>query len=427
VIAKVMRGQDTLGLLKYLYGPGRANEHVDPHLVAAWRSLGVPDPGRDPDADLSVLARRLDRFVVPQIRRHVWHCAVRVAPTDRPLTDAEWNRVALRVAAAGGVAPDGNERACRWVAVRHDGAESHHIHLLATLACQDGTNPGIHNDALRLRHACRALEREMGLRPTSASDNTSAPSPTRGETEKALREGRPLPSRAALERLARRAAAASRTEQEFFDAVRAGGARVRLRGSDEEPVGYALALPGDVAPDGRPVWFSGTVLAPDLSLPRVRARFADAPAAATTMPRARAWAEAAAAAHDLSEAWAAADDGTRAAGATALGDVLTAAASAAPERLTDTLDAADRAWSHASRPPVSTGRAAVAARLREAARSLAASSTDAGEEDPGACRAAVTALARAADHVANWYRDRAWGPQERAARQVAQGLLRALG
>jgi hypothetical protein len=145
------------------------------------------------------------------------------------------------------------------------------------------------------------------------------------------------------------------------------------------------------------------------------------------MPRARAWAEAAAAAHDLSEAWAAADDGTRAAGAAALGDVLTATASAAPERFTDMLDAADRAWSHASRPPVSAERAAVAARLREAARSLAASSTDVGEEDPGACRAAVTALARGADQVANWYRDRAWGPQERAARQVAQGLLRALG
>lgn len=30
------RGHDTYGLLGYLFGPGRANEHVDPHLVAAW-------------------------------------------------------------------------------------------------------------------------------------------------------------------------------------------------------------------------------------------------------------------------------------------------------------------------------------------------------------------------------------------------------
>ncbi|QKW32567.1 hypothetical protein HUT17_05375 (plasmid) [Nocardiopsis flavescens] len=182
MIAKVMRGKDTRGLLDYLYGPGSANEHIDPHLVAAWRTLAVPDPGRSPSpaADLAVLARRLDRFVRPRGRHHVWHCAVRVAPTDHPLDDAQWAHIARRLADAAGVAPAGDARACRWVAVRHDGPESHHIHLLATLARQDDANPDIHNDALRLRQRCRELEDELGLRPTSASDRTSAPAPSRG-------------------------------------------------------------------------------------------------------------------------------------------------------------------------------------------------------------------------------------------------------
>jgi hypothetical protein len=36
VIDKVTRGRQISGLLRYLFGPGRANEHTDPHLVAAW-------------------------------------------------------------------------------------------------------------------------------------------------------------------------------------------------------------------------------------------------------------------------------------------------------------------------------------------------------------------------------------------------------
>jgi hypothetical protein len=36
VIGRVYRGGNVGGLLRYLYGPGRHNEHESPHLVAAW-------------------------------------------------------------------------------------------------------------------------------------------------------------------------------------------------------------------------------------------------------------------------------------------------------------------------------------------------------------------------------------------------------
>ncbi|MFD3685434.1 relaxase/mobilization nuclease domain-containing protein [Nocardiopsis sp. NPDC058631] len=427
MIAKVMRGQDTLGLLKYLYGPGSANEHTDPHQVGAWRTLGVPDPGRTPAADLGVLARRLDRFVRPQVRRHVWHCAIRVAPTDRPLTDPEWEQVARRLASAGGVAPLGDERACRWVAVRHDGGESHHIHLLATLARQDDTNPDIHNDALRLRQECRRLEDELGLRPTSASDNTSAPSPTRGETEKALRQGRERPSRAVLECLARRAAAAARTEEEFFAALGEGGALLRPRESAAGAVtGYALALPGDVAPDGQPVWFSGGSLAPDLSLPRVRARFADVPPVPAPVPGGGPWAGLTRAVRAQGELWGPWGAGARAAGVAALSDALTLAAAAAPEPVAGVLEAAERDWSHAGRPPVRAAATVAAARLREAARALAAADPQA-LRDEDACLEAVRQMAVMAAQVAHWYRDRDWAPQERAAELARKHLVEVGG
>lgn len=53
------RGTRTIGLLYYLYGPGTHEEHIDPHLVAAWDSL-APDPGRDPEATHQALQQLLD-------------------------------------------------------------------------------------------------------------------------------------------------------------------------------------------------------------------------------------------------------------------------------------------------------------------------------------------------------------------------------
>jgi len=36
VIGRVYRGSKVSGLVRYLYGPGRHNEHVDQRLVACW-------------------------------------------------------------------------------------------------------------------------------------------------------------------------------------------------------------------------------------------------------------------------------------------------------------------------------------------------------------------------------------------------------
>ena len=48
-------GSNTRGLLAYLYGPGRHDEHIDPHIVAGFATLGMPDPdpGRDENATLT--------------------------------------------------------------------------------------------------------------------------------------------------------------------------------------------------------------------------------------------------------------------------------------------------------------------------------------------------------------------------------------
>ncbi|MDH6228952.1 hypothetical protein [Streptomyces sp. MJP52] len=93
MIAKAAeRGSRTYGLLAYLYGPGRANEHTDPHLVAAWSPF-LEEPARSADAKLGLL--RLADFLDQPVHaldgkapaKHVYHVPVRVAPQDRRLTD----------------------------------------------------------------------------------------------------------------------------------------------------------------------------------------------------------------------------------------------------------------------------------------------------------------------------------------------------
>jgi hypothetical protein len=49
MIGKVLRGTDARRLLYYLYGPGKANEHTDPHLVAGFGDAAELEPGRRPD------------------------------------------------------------------------------------------------------------------------------------------------------------------------------------------------------------------------------------------------------------------------------------------------------------------------------------------------------------------------------------------
>jgi hypothetical protein len=277
VIGKVMRGRKVGGLLRYLFGPGKANEHVDPHLVASWDDdpAGLEPPlhanGR---RDVRPLAQLLEQPVAAAVRppeRPVWHCAVRTAPSDRRLTDAEWRDVARDIVARTGLAPDGDDGGCRWVAVRH---ADDHIHLVVTLARQDGAPARTSNDFYRLGEACRAAEQRLGLTGTVPRDRTAARRATRPEREKATRAGRREPVRVTLQREVRTASAGAVTAEEFLARMADAGLLVRPRFSDLDPdvvTGYAVALPGDRTTDGSPVWFGGGRLAADLSWPKLAA------------------------------------------------------------------------------------------------------------------------------------------------------------
>ena len=43
------RGEHVEPLLYYLFGPGRREEHTDPHIVAGWRHPASLEPALRPD------------------------------------------------------------------------------------------------------------------------------------------------------------------------------------------------------------------------------------------------------------------------------------------------------------------------------------------------------------------------------------------
>ena len=281
MIGKVIRGANVRRLLYYLYGPGKANEHTDPRLVAGFGDPAELEPDRlgggrrDFRRLTGLLTQPLAALNGDNYAQPVWHCALRAAPEDRVLSDAEWARVAAHVMHATGLAPEGDEVGVRWVAVRH---AADHIHLVATLARQDRHRPELWNSYRKLRRACRDSEEWFGLRRTAAADCTAAKRASRAEVEQAIRRGWDEPPRTWLRREVCTAAAGARTEDEFFASLGRAGVLVRRRYSTLNPgevTGYAVSMPGHTGKDGQVVWYGGGKLAADLSLPKLRTRWGD--------------------------------------------------------------------------------------------------------------------------------------------------------
>ncbi|MFJ4123102.1 relaxase/mobilization nuclease domain-containing protein [[Kitasatospora] papulosa] len=358
MIAKISSGKSTAGLIGYLYGPGRTNEHTDPHLVASWDGF-APDPGRTDDnaatkkllvADLDLRmqqARRLGRAP----KQHVWHCSVRAAPGDRILDDADWADIARRVVTATGIAPTDDPDGCRWVAVRH---ADDHIHIAATKIRGDLRTARHWNDYLTADRELAAVEKEYGLFQVVRGDRTAAKRPTRAEQEKAHRTGHDKPARVRLRTLVRTAAAAATNTEEFLGLLtRTNGVLVKvLHFPSGEPRGYKVALKDNTNTEGEPVWFSGSTLSPDLSLPKIQSRLAaaDIPAGNPNGHlRPHPWHQATAATERIPHHLGRPDAEVAQAHLAALGEALDAVTLTAPPDIRTELRAAASAFERATR------------------------------------------------------------------------------
>jgi hypothetical protein len=281
VISRVFKGSSVYGLVKYLYGEGRRNEHTDAHMVASWD--GWPErmePQLDATSgrhDVAPLVRLLEQPVRGCDRapaEFVYHLVLRNAPEDRRLSDEEWADVCTEAMARTGIAPHDDPAGCRWVAVRH--AEDH-VHLVATLAREDGRAPHLWRDHYRLAEIRHEFEDRYGLRSTAGrDDNTAAARPGVKEQVTAERKGRRESPRVTLRTKVKTAAATSHGFGEFVDRLAAEGVTVWPRMSERNPeeiTGYSVSLNDWTNAAGDPVRFGGGKLAPDLSWPKLTARW----------------------------------------------------------------------------------------------------------------------------------------------------------
>ncbi|MER5544424.1 relaxase/mobilization nuclease domain-containing protein [Streptomyces sp. NPDC002589] len=417
MVPDVSAGSDTLGLINYLFGPGRRDEHTDPHIVAAWDMAGAPDP----NATYTQLAKRLDHHVDLRTRelggkkppKHVWHCPVRTAPGDRYLTDDEWAEVARRVVAATGIAPEGDDQACRWIAVRH---ADDHIHILATTVRADGRRARTNRDGWRAQKECRKIEAEYGLRQLKSGDLTAPKTPTGAERAKAERLGQEVTAREWLRERAYAVAAAVRNIDDYFTVLQSLGIQVKPRVSAKtgEVDGYSLAAPGDA------IFFGGSKLAPDLSYSRLLERLttqdvADRPqpVADPTLP----WRRTESAVRTALTALDSGDDPVAQGHLDAFADTLHNLARATPGPHRAELQAAAMAFNRARRSAIRADHQA-ATELRQAAKELAYAPTIPG----GLTIALIFTALRLARAAAKWHEQRGHEQQAAAAEEAFRHL-----
>jgi MobA/VirD2-like, nuclease domain len=285
VITKPYRGDRMLGLVKYLFGKGRYEEHKNPHIVGAW------DPGLVSDATLEdfqqkMLAQLLDAPRVlhdkPKVAGgHVYHVPVALHVEDGKLTDAQWREVSEAIAERLGFTPDdaSGRTGCRWVAVHHGLAKNKrdHVHFAVSLIREDGSVARLSNDYKVLSKLRQDFEQRYKLSVRTRSGGAGLPGQHRGEHRGAARRREVEAPRVALARTVRGCAVAARTEVEFVARLAEAGLEPRARWAAGgcEVVGYSVVGHRDSA--GGPIRYGGGKLAADLTLPALRARWAGSP------------------------------------------------------------------------------------------------------------------------------------------------------
>ena len=307
MMPNITRGGQMGGLMVYLAGEGRSNEHTEQHLVAgdsaimAQHGYSVLDrstalaiaasldaPRRAFGVEVTRTAKTTDpvsgEAVATRVAGDVWHCSLSLRSEEGQLSDEKWGAIAQDFTDRMGFTEASGKAACRWVAVRHGVSASgnDHVHIAVSLVREDGTKASTHNDFTKAQEVCRDLEREYGLEQLeSRGQGLGERGVKPAERERATRTSSAEVDAHRMERTVRAAATASVDEGEFVRRLRRGGVLIRPRfaaGRDDVVAGYSVATR---PPAGeQPIWYGGGRLARDLTLPRLREGWPDSPTSA---------------------------------------------------------------------------------------------------------------------------------------------------
>ena len=311
MIPNIVAGGDTGGLMRYLVGPGRANEHENPHVIAGsrdivrkwgdWETISV--------SQADELATRLDAYMhetgtfpTGKARRfnpatgqvewngeieatHVWHCSLSLSPEEAALGDEVWGRIASDFMSEMGFTGTDGKAPCRWVAIHHGSAKNggDHIHIAANIVREDGTKWNPWYDQRKAQRACNKLEHRYGLLVVESRERgRGSRCDSAAAQNAAKRAGASRTDRAVLEERLRAAATAADSEADFVRRARRLGVRLHprfARGRTDVVVGYSAALRTEEGCQ-QTRWWGGGRIARDLTLTQLRTRWEDTPTSA---------------------------------------------------------------------------------------------------------------------------------------------------
>lgn len=286
MMPNITKGTRMFGLIQYLAGPGRSNEHTEQRVITASDSIVSVQHGEKLSAESATrLGHELDIpkavFGTNYKTPHVFHVSLSLKADEGTLTDEKWAEIAQDFAEGMGFTGSDGKPPCRWVAIHHGGSKAgnDHIHLAVSMIREDGTKWSQHNDQPRSQKLAHELELKHGLRVARGDHAERGYHPK--EKEFAQSQGLAELPRETLQRTVRAASTASLDEAEFVRRLRGAGVLVRPRfaqGSNTIVEGYSVALKPSVRTE-KSAWFGGGRLARDLTLPKMRAGWDTSPEA----------------------------------------------------------------------------------------------------------------------------------------------------
>lgn len=311
MIPNITRGGRMAGLMNYLVGPGRANEHENQRLIAGddrvtfayapgavlskydafeiaelldaprkihGTEVAKPVYAKDEDTGLFLTDENGKKIRVGSKAAHVWHCSLAVDAGYGTVPDGQWEKIAASfVEKMGFVDPDG-AKSSRWAAVHHGASKNgnDHIHLVVSMVREDGTKANTHNDFHRAQVACRELEVEYGLpRLESQEYGQGLAGEKPAERARAERNNMVLSEKFELQRRLRAALASANSAEEYLRHAQDHGVHIApsfQKGSNTEVRGYRVSM-GHGKAGGKAIWYAPSKIDRTLGWPDINQRF----------------------------------------------------------------------------------------------------------------------------------------------------------
>ncbi|MGJ9407341.1 relaxase/mobilization nuclease domain-containing protein [Nesterenkonia aurantiaca] len=294
----------------YLAGPGRANEHTNPQLIAGHDMVTFAiEPGQTLSADdaldianildfsrkqhgtrVQVSEREFDEargeyVTTGKKDAHVWHASLSLKADEGELTAEKWAEIAHDfVEKMGFIDPEG-VKTSRWAAFHHGASKNgnDHIHIAVQLVREDGTKADVRHDFKRAQRVSNEIEKEHGLTVLASREHEYGISGDKpAELARAQDRDSGMTERVELRRRARTCLATASSQGEYIRHLHDLGVHVQPRfakGDRNAIVGYRLAFPStskESGGNGRQIWYSPSKLDRSLAWPRIEERYGDA-------------------------------------------------------------------------------------------------------------------------------------------------------